>query len=1509
MGKKKVTLSIDSKTYSDFQKYCEENAIMLSKKIELVIRDIMKNGKKNISLFLFGFFMIMMIGGILADNIHSEGFESGSISSWTLSNNNGVNWGASTLDPYSGSYHIQVNAPGSTEPAAVMEKIYSTNSYTNISVRYYRKLIGLDTVDWFSVEWFDGSTWHEIERSNSANDASYVEKQFNLTSSANNNSNFKIKFECTAGAISEYCRIDNLTISGIIIDSNPPGFSDYNEYPINGSNYQYGQDYYFNITITESNINYMGAVFNGNNLSRNLIINISNIFIFNKSNLATGTYEYFWYGNDSNGNYNRSQNRSYVISKSNSQTSLFFDKISPQDYTNSIIPNCSVISGIGSAVLRLNGNIISSGLPLVLGAGTHVFNCSLLGTQNYSYSENVSSFVINKISPANNMTITGTSLINYGVISDYIGGETNSGDSDCIYTMDKSNTIYRGGETIFNYSTSGCSNYSSGSYIKTLTVNKIAPTLTLLLNNQANNVSLIYQQNLNASAKTNGGSINLFRDSNDISSINNQNLLLGAGNYEYRVNSSGNENYTDSISDLVLFANINKANPNLTMNITITPSSIVNYGVQTSTSTIENNIGDSDLIYELYRDGILVSNPNIVSLNAGIYNYFYNTSGGENYSAGSINKTLIVNKISNSVRLFVDNIYQNITSEYLRQVNVSGNSESGEINLFRNGLEVSSENSLNKTLAAGYYEYFINSSGDTNYIMNSSGVRVYINVTKANSNLRLYLNNIRDNLTINEGEIFAINSTSTGFESNIQILVNGNIYSNGNSSYYNLTSFSQPGNYNITARYLETENYTYSIESYFVNVNDITPPVVNIYSPESKTYGENNSIGLNYSISDFSGIDSCYYQLDNGIKINLAGCMNSSFNTYDGNHQINFFANDSFGNLINMNRSFSISTILAIDLISPVENFWSKNNFNYFNYSINSLSSIRNCSLYMDYNGSFNIVKTNMSFVNSSGGINLFNMTLSDGSYKWNVKCYAGNYQSFAFNNRTVKIDTTLPVISNLSLNDNMIFYKNISVIINFSVDEINLDGCFYSFDNGITNISIQNCLNGENYMETSRTEGNYNISIYSNDSANNINRFIINNITILSDTVSPSLTINEPVGVKSYKTGIPLQFSASDNVDSNDELTCWFNVTYKSTGGTVSGLENVLLSDCSSTTFNVPSDSEYVLNLFAEDTSENLRIVKTYFNVTTSSTTNSPSTGGSSSGGGGGGILVQKVNLTNIVKLEISKINNIIARTGDKKTLFVLAKNSGNVFLNKCKLVVNGEINSWIYSKQLIGLSPGENINFIFDINIPEETISGEYKGSIEIVCNEVRSGQNLTVSIPKGLESIKIKEVEHQKGNLAISYTLNSSDISKDISVNIWLIDKDKIEIKRIEDKFKIESIGENERIINMEIPENIIGVYYLYFALSSNKEDYVRQSVVLGKPTTTGMAVFENPENKKFIYIVFIVIVLSGIFFVFLSNRKSKPDEDLKMLNSQLPLKKSPPHIKMKEEIFSNETKAPM
>lgn len=45
VNKKKVTLSIDAKIYDSFRAYCEKNAFLLSKKVEIYMREQVKNEK------------------------------------------------------------------------------------------------------------------------------------------------------------------------------------------------------------------------------------------------------------------------------------------------------------------------------------------------------------------------------------------------------------------------------------------------------------------------------------------------------------------------------------------------------------------------------------------------------------------------------------------------------------------------------------------------------------------------------------------------------------------------------------------------------------------------------------------------------------------------------------------------------------------------------------------------------------------------------------------------------------------------------------------------------------------------------------------------------------------------------------------------------------------------------------------------------------------------------------------------------------------------------------------------------------------------------------------------------------------------------------------------------------------------------------------------------------------------------------------------------------------------
>ncbi|MDP2672828.1 MAG: hypothetical protein Q8O84_03385 [Nanoarchaeota archaeon] len=183
-----------------------------------------------ISLFLFFSNKFNLTGNVILGDVGGtffEGFESGSFSAnnWILSAVSGANnWTVSTTNPGNGTYHAQSQPMSTTEPASVLELPISTLGYINVSFKYKRKLVGLDIADEFKAKWYNGTGWTTIEEtlSASADDAAYVFKNFVLSSAANNNANFKIKFECTAGAVSEFCRVDDVIIEGIMTDTTPP---------------------------------------------------------------------------------------------------------------------------------------------------------------------------------------------------------------------------------------------------------------------------------------------------------------------------------------------------------------------------------------------------------------------------------------------------------------------------------------------------------------------------------------------------------------------------------------------------------------------------------------------------------------------------------------------------------------------------------------------------------------------------------------------------------------------------------------------------------------------------------------------------------------------------------------------------------------------------------------------------------------------------------------------------------------------------------------------------------------------------------------------------------------------------------------------------------------------------------------------------------------------------------------------------------------------------------------
>jgi hypothetical protein len=241
----------------------------------------------------------------------------------------------------------------------------------------------------------------------------------------------------------------------------------------------------------------------------------------------------------------------------------------------------------------------------------------------------------------------------------------------------------------------------------------------------------------------------------------------------------------------------------------------------------------------------------------------------------------------------------------------------------------------------------------------------------------------------------------------------------------------------------------------------------------------------------------------------------------------------------------------------------------------------------------------------------------------------------------------------------------------------------------------------------------------------------------------------------------------------------------------------------------------------------------------------------------------------------EFSKIEEVIVRGGEKKTISLSVKNIGNNFLNDCKLIGQGDISSWIYSGQTKGLAAGEKIDFIFDINVPEGIVTGKYLSVLMLKCEEDFGSIEFEVSVLESLSELRVLGVSETNGILNASYIFDNGDFIGDkMAVDIWVKDSDNIEVKRMRDIFGINRDGLIERTVFIDLREANVesGVYYVYFALSSNLDNYVKESLLIGKSVGTGNAIFEVVDGKGFPYAIFLLVISLGAFFIFKSHRKS-------------------------------------
>ena len=171
-------------------------------------------GRSKTLLGILVLFLALAIPPVTATEIFFEGFESGSLdtNNWT-NTGTGKNWTAQDGGKYEGNYGIKVSK---TIAQSILEISLNTFGFEDIVFSFYYRVSTFEIGEYLAAEWYNGSEWITIFNVTTGN--GWLFDSTNL--SADNNSDFKIRFICLNDHNSESCAVDNVTIG--TIDAIPP---------------------------------------------------------------------------------------------------------------------------------------------------------------------------------------------------------------------------------------------------------------------------------------------------------------------------------------------------------------------------------------------------------------------------------------------------------------------------------------------------------------------------------------------------------------------------------------------------------------------------------------------------------------------------------------------------------------------------------------------------------------------------------------------------------------------------------------------------------------------------------------------------------------------------------------------------------------------------------------------------------------------------------------------------------------------------------------------------------------------------------------------------------------------------------------------------------------------------------------------------------------------------------------------------------------------------------------
>lgn len=600
----------------------------------------------------------------------------------------------------------------------------------------------------------------------------------------------------------------------------------------------------------------------------------------------------------------------------------------------------------------------------------------------------------------------------------YVNMTFNNSFSNITYTnisLTFNKTFSTLGAGYYPYNWTGCDTVGNCNSTDVYTYVILAENTTTLLylNNTNNNYESVWNNSINITAYT--SNLSLVLSINGTTFSNPFNGILGAGLYNVSVTNAGNINYTNSSQSWAL--NVTKLNTTTLLYLNGTRSDL-SY-IYSSTTSITIN-AESNATVILYFNDTLVSNPYTGIFSAGVYNITAITENTNNWTFSSETWTLNISKQTSNTTLFIDNIQSNTTKSYTDDnTNLTGYSTGVSLELYLNETLVT--NPFIGSLGQGFYNITAITPENTNQTF--SNMTYWLNISKQNLSIRLFLANTRGNQDVlngginitvylfNQSGVLMSNSTTRPLSPNLTIYANFtgtwelNYTSSDNPLYVNYTSLTA-GYWLVGGRWEGNNNYTGNAENWTLGVIDFnltgsySCAIPNFtYSNPSPAWLYNYTVLLtNTSSAQLPLIDFRMVELDTIRVTNATGGERLTIGNYSQVGWINFTSkvNSSYASkYVNITTRYYY-LVLNNNTQKDIQPRWQNRTCGIFNLTLENAGTTTGGTLKARLASPTNFSRINISvkigtdnnytksiLINNNTYVTIMNMTKGNSNMTW----------------------------------------------------------------------------------------------------------------------------------------------------------------------------------------------------------------------------------------------------------------------------------------------------------------------------------------------------------------------------------------------------------------------------------------------------------------------------------------------------------------------------------------------